>query len=116
MSTYAGVTFEILADDGVWRRGWEQEEQISVRHIPYANRDDVQSGGRGNLQVTVPAYLTDTMDVATLRSAVGQTPRYLTDLYGYGYSNVYLIKMRDIKRWIYGERWVCELTFMREGT
>jgi hypothetical protein len=116
MTAYAGVTFTLLAEDGIWRPWWRQKSGVVRRHIPHSNRDDVQSVGRGNFTITLDAFVEDDTGVSTLQAAVGSTGRTLSSLFGTDYSNVRLTDVGEPRRWDYGAKWVCSLTFEREGS
>ncbi len=114
MTTFAGVEFECLTLDG-FRPEWEQEPNIARRHIPYSNSDDVQHAGRGNYRMVIPAKLTSDADLATLRAAVGITPRTLGDYFGADYAGTMLTAVRSPRRVAWRAIWFVELEFEREG-
>ncbi len=118
VATYAGVTFEELAEDKMWRPAWERKPNVEVRHIPYGARDDVQAAGLGNPTLTLRAKLSSDNDMDTLIAVVGATGRALSDLFtsGNNFSNVRLIEVANIQRWDGGAVWTCKLVFMREGS
>jgi hypothetical protein len=117
-ASYAGVSFntDISGDEGFVNR-WEQEAFITRRVIPYANKEDVQSAGRGNYRVTLKAYLTSDSSVATLQAAVGTTLRTLTNPFGdsVNYSNTMLVAVSDIRRRSWQQEWELTLEFERMG-
>lgn len=115
MSSYNGATFLCRIPDG-FRPDWEQEPNVNRRHIPYANRDDVQGGGRGNLRITIPAKISDDSGLALLRAAVGVTKRTLADYYGTNYTNTMLVAVRSPRRLANTAEWFVDLDFEREGT
>jgi hypothetical protein len=114
LSTYANATFYARIPDGL-RPGWEQEPNISVRHLPFANQDDMQAMGRGNYRLTVPARLDDDSAIGLLQAAVGATARTLTDYYGATYSNVYLVAVSNPQRLTGQTTWFVNLEFLRAG-
>ena len=114
MPTYAGVTL-IFLTTRVQGPSWAQTPNIVVRHIPYANRDDVQSLGLGNPQLHVTASIADDADMATLQAAVGTVARTLGDYQGTSWTNTYLIGVANPTRAPSG-RWHATLDFMRGGT
>ena len=116
MGTYAGITFEVMAE-GQWRPCWHREQSVSRRHLPGSNKDDVQFGGLGNWRIAVTASLTDDDDATTLYAAVGPTLRALTDFLGAGddYANVMLSGVSSPKRHPTKEVWLIELEFERAG-
>lgn len=115
MPSYAGVTFTEVMPDPRSRPDWERRAFITERVIPYANKEDVQSAGRGNYRITVPVTLTNVGDLATLQSAQGATRRTLTNLFGSTYSNVLLVNVGPPERWENEARAIVSLTFVREG-
>ncbi len=118
LATYAGVPFEELAEDKMWRPYWERKPNIEVRHIPYSGKDDVQAAGLGNPTLTLRAKVGSDNDMDTLVAAVGATGRTLSDLFtsGNDFSNVRLIEVSNMQRWDGGATWQCKLIFMREGS
>lgn len=116
-STYAGVTFGVRVESGAWAPHWRQPSNISVRHIPYSNLDDVQSGGRGNFRLEVLARVTSLANLVTLQSSVDLTARTLT-LEGTAYTTTYLIEVGQPRRIARTgvDHWEVPLTFMRGGT
>lgn len=118
-ASYAGVTFNTdISDDEGFVPRWEQEAFIARRVIPFANREDVQSAGRGNYRVTLKAYITSDSGVATLQAAVGTTPRTLTNPFGnsVNYANTLLVGVTDIRRRAWAEEWELTLEFERVGS
>ncbi len=116
MATYNSVTINVLKI-GETPIFWEQESNMVRRHIPYSNKDNIQSGGRGNFVMKISCYLTSAADLATLQASVGTTARTLGSLDGSNYSNTYLIAVRNPHK--LGKEsfnyWACELEFEREG-
>lgn len=94
---------------------WENEPNVSVRHIPGGNTDDVQFGGRGYGKLTVKCYVTSDADVSTLQSSVDGTGRTLGSYNGSDYTNSYLTKISDLRRWDSGQKWTCTLEFLRQA-
>lgn len=94
---YSGVTVSaVLPTDG-WVPMFAQAPNITSRHIPSANFDDVQAAGRGNFELTVTVQLQSSSDLSTLLSMVGTTLRTLV-LYGVTYANTALIKVANVKQ------------------
>lgn len=94
-----------------------QEPNVSVRHIPYANRDLVQFGGRGNYTLTIPVRVDNNNDVSTFQSLVDGNPHTLV-YNGVTYNNVYLIRVGKIEQMGIGTanpNWTAELSFIRQG-
>jgi hypothetical protein len=116
MSTYAGVTFDVVMDDPKQVPVWQQRAFITERVIPYSNNEDVQSVGRSNFKITVPITYEGAGDLATLQAAVGTTRRTLTDFLGSTHTNVLLIEVAQAHRWEYHTRGLAEVTFVREGS
>ena len=118
MATYAGITFNELATDRMWRPYWEREANVTVRNIPYGNKDDVQSAGMGNPKLTLQVMLTADADMDTLLAAAGPTGLTLTNLFvsGNDYNNVRLIECSSMRRHDASATWTAQLTFMREGS
>ena len=114
MTTYNGVTFTVLAEDSMFWPTWENEGNVSVRHIPGGRNDDIQFGGRGFARVSLKAHVTSDADMATLRGSLDGTARTLGDLRGGNYTNTYLTKISNLRRWDGGETWTCEMEFMRD--
>ena len=102
----------------MWRAYWEREANVTVRNIPYANKDNVQSAGPGNPKLTLRIKVDADADMDTLLASVGTTARTLTNLYTVGndFSNVYLIEISDMQRWDHGATGTAKATFMREGS
>lgn len=113
MATYAGVTFTPLRDNA-WPDRWHRPANVTRRHIPYANKDDVQSAGLSNDTVTLTALLTADADIATLYAAVGVTKRTL-NVWSTNYGNTMLTGMSKPRRHVVDEAWLVDLTFEREG-
>ena len=118
MATYNGVTFNELAVDRMWRPYWEREANVTVRNIPYGNKDDVPSAGMGNPRLALAVLVSADADMDTLLASVGATGRTLTNLYtsGNDYSNVRLIECREMRRHDAAATWTAQLVFMREGS
>lgn len=116
MPTYAGVTFKVVLEPQDFRPVWTRQANISVRNIPYANKDNVQSAGQGNFRMTVTAVIAADADLATLQAAVGVTGRTLTDLFETNYNNTYLLAVDNPRRQTARQYIWADLTFMREGS
>ncbi len=114
MSTYDGNTFYCRIPDGM-RPDWEQEPNITRRHIPYSYVDDVQSAGIGALRLSVPARVDSDADLAALRGAVGVDKRTLYDYYGTNYTGVMLVALRNPRRLANSEVYFVDLEFLRDG-
>lgn len=118
MASYNGVTFEELAEDGMWRPYWERAANVTVRNIPYAAKDDVQSAGMGNPRLELRIKVNSDANMDTLLASVGSTARPLTNLFtsGNDFSNTYLIEVTDMRRWDHGQTWTAQAVFMRVGS
>lgn len=116
MGTYNAVTFQEILDQDVYRLHWAQENNVSIRHIPYSNQDDVQFGGRGSFTVTVEVLLLADADLTALQAIQGDgTARSLT-LYSTVYANSYLMRVGDARRFDAQAAWRVALSFLRAGT
>jgi hypothetical protein len=119
-SSYAAVTFD------PWRQGnfidlWNQSPNIVKRHVPGANRDDVQAAGRSNFTMALTAILTASADINTLMTSVGTSGRTL-NLEGLSYTGVRLIRAGPVQKLgvlttasTTGDRWWIGLEFDRDG-
>ena len=76
MASYAGVTFSERYNSGRLSL-WRPVRNLSERHYPHSDKNNVQDGGRSNDPLTVLAYLTSESDLATLMAAQGITKRTL---------------------------------------
>lgn len=114
MTTYAGVTL-IFLTTRAQGPSWEQTPNVAIRHIPYSNRDDVQSLGLGNPRLRVTASIPDDAGMAVLQAAVGTTQRTLVDYQNANWPNTLLISVTNPVRYPTG-KWQADLEFMREGT
>lgn len=115
MGSYASVTFSELLEPPIYRAHWRQEPNVSIRHLPYSNTDDVQFGGRGSHRVTVEVLIQADADIDAIRASVDSTARTLT-LYSTSYPNTYLIDVGTPKRFDSQAVWRVTLTFLRAGT
>ena len=88
MASYAGVTFSERYNSGRLAL-WRPVRNLSERHYPHSNANNVQDGGLSNYTLTVLAYLTDEADLAALLAAQGITGRTLV-YRGVTYNNVLL--------------------------
>lgn len=96
----------------------EQDPNVTLRHIPYANFDNVQFAGRGNWKLAFTARVDNNSDVATLQSSVDGTARTLVYA-GVTYNNVYLIRASKPMRYAIGSgggTWTIDLEFTWQGT
>ena len=118
MATYNSVTFNELAEGSMFRPYWEREANMSIRHIPYGGKDNVQSAGLGNPKLVVQILVLSDANMDTLIASVGATARTLTNLFvaSNDFGNVYLIGLDSVRRWDHGEKWTATATFMREGS
>lgn len=114
MSTYAGITFRAKVS-GSQRPHWERAANISRRHIPYANKDDIQDAGQGNWTLSTEVVLAADADIVTLQAAVGLTLRTLV-IWGDTYTNTMLTGISNIRRIATAQVWWATLSFEREGT
>lgn len=114
MASYGGVSFDVLKVDGFTRPEWLRQPRITVRPIPGANKDDLQSTGLGNWEITVEAESTQAGAIATLVGLQGVTKRTLTSLFGANHSNVMLTRVEGATYDV-GTRATVRLTFVREG-
>jgi hypothetical protein len=116
MAVYNSVTFTLQPTDKMFRPGWEREANVSVRNIPYANKDDIQHGGYGSKRLTVDIVVLDDSGIANLQASVGSTARTLTNLFGTGddYTNVYLLSLTGIRRHDVQAVWTATATFIQE--
>lgn len=95
-SSYAAVTFDIMMDD-VFGPEWTRESNVSVRHIPYANIDDVQFGKLGNERLRVRARVSTLANLNTLKNARDGTARTF-GFEGTNFANTYLIDVTNERR------------------
>ena len=118
MGTYNAVTFGELAENSMFRPAWERENNVTIRNIPYGNKDNIQGAGLGNPRITVRILVSSDANMATLQTSVGSTARTLTNLFytGNDYSNTYLVNLTDIQRHDVSTTWTATATFMREGS
>lgn len=116
MPTYNTISFDAHVP-GSLRPDWTQEVFVTRRLIPYGNKENVQSAGRGNFRITVTAILAAAADLATLQSSQGATTRTLTDLFGTTYSSTALVAVGAPRRLAKNPVtiWV-DLTFERLGS
>lgn len=115
MPSYGGVTFSVVKVDGFVRPEWTRQAAITVRRVPYANKDDIQSAGLGNATITVDIDSTSAGAVAALVALQGVTKRTLTDLFGTNHSNVMLLDVSAAATYDVGTRAIARLTFSREA-
>lgn len=114
MASYAGVTFDEVMSDPTRRPDWSQQVVLVERQIPYANRADVHVVGRGNFRMVVPVTFTSLSGLATLQAAQDGTARTLS-LFGAS-SSAILAEVGQPYRYENEDRWVVDLTFIRQGS
>jgi hypothetical protein len=114
MGSYSTVSFTERTEGGM-RPEWVQERNITRRHIPYSNLDDVQDTGRGNHRITVQVNLASDAALTNLKAMQNMTARTLT-LWGTVYANTYLVGLRNPRRAAHFEYLSVELEFERLGT
>ncbi len=68
MATFAGVTFAIRWAD--FSPILQRQLSLTVEHYPDTDTDEIQTGGVGNGRIKLPAIITSTTDLATLRTAM----------------------------------------------
>ena len=95
-SSYAAVGFDVIPE-GSYGPEWTRESNVSVRHLPYANKDDVQFGTLGNEELHLRARVASLTNLNTLKSARDGTSRTL-NFEGDSYANSYLIDVGRERR------------------
>lgn len=113
--SYNGVTFDLDSSNGQVPY-WDGEHHVSRHHVPYSNRDVVQSGGFGNPRLTLRALVYSEADVKALQASRGAEGRSWTDPHGATYPDAILIAARPLARIGTSDYWLMELTFEREGS
>ena len=100
----------------MFRPGWEREANVTVRNIPYANKDDIQHGGYGSKRLTVDIVILEDSGMASLQASAGGTARTLTNLFASAddYTNVYLISVANIRRHDASAVWTATAVFIQE--
>lgn len=110
--TWGGVTFQERWEDG-WAPLPQQQLYVSVEHYPETDTDEVQLGGLGGNDVTVPAIIATAADLAALRAAMGLgTTDTLTGLWSGSLNNMALVAISN-PRGVYNDpRITAELHFI----
>ncbi len=109
---YGGVPFQIISPTNIYP-DWTRAPNISRRHIPYSDTDDVQAAGLGHFRITVEILVEVPADLQTLISFQGVTGRALDDFGGSNYTNVLLTSLTQITRWSVGDAWRALAEFER---
>lgn len=115
-AVYAGVTFKVEAEQGLWRTHWTQEVKSAELTVPYADGNIVQYGGLGDLTLDCAAVLSADGDLEALQAAQGATRRTLTWFGGQSWANVNLHKVGAPRRWDGGATWRVSLVFRRSAS
>lgn len=113
--SYNGVSFDHDSGNGQVPY-WDSEHFVTRHHVPYSNRQIVQSGGFGNPVMTLRALVYSEADVKALQASRGADGRSFTDPHGVTYPDVILIAARPLARLGKSDFWLMELTFEREGS
>ena len=114
MAQYNSVVFSVIGESGLYQE-WVQEPNVTVRHIPYSNQDDVQTAGRGNFTVTVGVLLETAGALAALQASVGSTARTLYEFLGATHASVLLVGVSDARRYGSSNKILATLSFNRAG-
>lgn len=109
---YGGVPFLVISDTNRYP-DWTRAGNISRRHIPYSDTDDVQAAGLGHFRIMVEILVEVPTDLQILIGYVGATGRALDDFAGSDYSNVLLTSLTQISRWSVGDAWRAVAEFER---
>lgn len=117
MAAYNGVSFTPVADKAGVLPDWEQAVRIVTHPVPGANKEIVQSTGRGNFRLVLAVTLANATALTTLQASQGATRRTLTDPFGDGVNeaNVMLVGVTDVRRHSGGTR-LCTLVFEKAGS
>lgn len=113
--TYNGVTFDLDSSNGQVPY-WTVEHRVARFPIPYANKEIVQSGGRGNPRMTIRAIVYSKAGVDTLLASQDANGRAWTDPHGTTWGDVLLVSAQVVARIGMSSYWLMELTFEREGS
>lgn len=110
--SYGGVPFRVTSETNRYPH-WTRTANITRRHIPYSDTDDVQAAGLGHFRITVEILGEVSTDLLTLVSMIGVTGRALDDFGGSNYTNVMLTNLTPITRWSVGDAWRALAEFER---
>lgn len=117
-ASYNSIDFRMIAEEeaGTLKRPLMVPTDFGIQKtkLPYADQEQMQASGRGNLRMTLKCEMYSDSDFVTLLALVGRgAPHALTCEWGEVISDVYLVDMQDIWRVTFSQEIHFTATFER---